>query len=328
MNWYKKALALDPQAYKTEQSPARLQQHMDSVKTPFGTILQPQKEEELDAYYRGVHFAFTPEHAAMYACGKATAEDPPVVIEVDASGLKQEADADAMLAKDVIYYLEEKQTTWNQILQSGEDKETIAEEIYQDVDNDNQGWERDSDARDVNADVMLQKNMAIPPSIILDMIQGKMADQIISFIDGLLSGDIPEEMLIKAVGQMRVNKKIDSTRVRAIYQVPWIDFSTSIETGLYDVDEEYLEEKGWHKDGDEVKNENGQIIPDYESLEYDQWLTLTPLYKNNQMSFEEFYGETSVWHGTTLSRAKIAYPELLTDNQTILAATNSWFKRR
>lgn len=95
---------------------------------------------------------------------------------------------------------------------------------------------------------------------------------------------------------------------------------------------EYLEEKGWHMEADDIINEKGQIVPSYESLIYNQWLSLTPLYKNDQLYFKGYMSQDSIWHGTTLSRAKSAYPELLGGTAPGIAASvvknkiESWYK--
>jgi len=317
----KQAMALDPDAYKTEPNPARLRQHMDvdRVWSPYTgktiPIPQQQNPEEIENLYRGVHFAFTPEHAAIYACGKATKEDPPVIIEIEPKGLKQQTDVDAIVDQSLTYYIDNKKSEWQSLLQSGKDIETISDEIINDIDGDLSNWEDGGDVMDTADDIIMQQQTPIPPSVIQGLISTKAPQQVINTINQLISGKISSKMLIKMVGQMRVNNSIDSSRVKAIYQVPWIDLSAEVTQDPYSMDDEqrdeYLEEQGWHMEGEDIVNENGQIIPSYESLLYDQWLSLTTLYKNNQLYFKGYTSKDSIWHGTTLSRARSAYPDLL-----------------
>lgn len=320
-NWYKKAMALDPNAYKTEPQPARLREHQDVgyAFNPFtGKTLalpQQQNQEQIDSLYSGVHFAFTQEQAALYACGKATAIDPPVIIEVEPKGLKQQPDVDALVDRSLSDYIDNKKMEWQSILQSGKDLDTMAEEFYGDIDGDHQNWTMEGDISDTADDIIMQQQLPIPPSVILSLIEKKTPQQVINIIKQLINGKISSKVLIKLVGQMRVNNNIDSSRVKAIYQIPWIDLSADVTNDPHSMDEErrdeYLEEQGWHMEGDDIINENGQIVPSYEELIYDQWLTLTPLYVNRQLYFKGYVSKDSVWHGTTLSRAKRAYPDLL-----------------
>jgi len=61
LDWYKTAMALDPDAYKTESSPARLQEHQDIAQAfnPFTgnfiPIPQVQDQQQIDQLYSGVH---------------------------------------------------------------------------------------------------------------------------------------------------------------------------------------------------------------------------------------------------------------------------------
>lgn len=79
MKIYKTA-ALDPFSYSYEENPARLQKDMDTVPFYMGgkvtKIRQKQDPEALKSNYFGVHFTPEEKTAAIYACGKATAEDP------------------------------------------------------------------------------------------------------------------------------------------------------------------------------------------------------------------------------------------------------------
>lgn len=335
-NWYKKSMALDPNAYKTEPKPARLREHMESapVFNPFTgkthQIPQEQDQGQIDQLYSGVHFAFTAEQAALYACGKATQDDPPVIIEIEPKGLKQQPDVDAMVDQTLTYYIEDKKKDWQAILQSGKNVEMMAEELYGDVDGDVQNWTMESEASDTADDVIMQQQTPIPPSVILSLIDRKSPQRVISVITQLVKGKISPKMLIQLVGQMRVNNMIDSSRVKAIYQIPWIDLSAEVTQDLHGMDEdrlqEELEERGWHMEGDDIINENGQIVPSYEELIYDQWLSKTPLYENKQMYFKGYTSKGSVWHGTTLSRAKSAYPDLLGAAAPVSAKAESWYK--
>jgi len=338
-NWYKAAMALDPNAYKTESQPARLREHQDiaNVWSPFTgktmAIPQEQDQSKIDELYSGVHFAFTAEHAALYAIGKATKDDPPVVIEIEPKGLTQQPDVDAIIDQSLQYYLEEKNKDWLNILQSGEDIETIADNLREDIDNDKDNWSEETDSWETADDVIMREQIPIPPSVIFELITNKTPKSVIKIIKQLISGKISPKLLIKMVGQMRVNNSIDLSRVKAIYQVPWVDLNADVTNNPHDMEEEqleeFLEENGWHMEGENIINENGQIVPRYEELIYDQWLSLTPLYVNKQMYFRGYTSKDSIFHGTTLSRAKSAYPELLGGSQVLANSKvkiENWYK--
>lgn len=76
-----KDMPLDPDAYAYEGSPHRLLQHQVIVNTPYGRIPQPQDAKNIEDLYRGVHATQSFDLAAVYANNRATAQDPPVVIE-------------------------------------------------------------------------------------------------------------------------------------------------------------------------------------------------------------------------------------------------------
>jgi len=326
LNWYKKAMSLDPNAWKTEATPARLRQHQDFVTNPLTNTKIPQKQnvEELEALYKGVHFAMTPEHAAIYACGKATQEDPPVIIEVDPHQMQKQPDVDAMVSSDLNYYINDRKQKWSAILMSGDSVEEMAQNLVESIENDKMDWEGNNEIEETMG-VIMNEQVPIPSLAIGNYISNKNEDQIVAIFQDLISGNIPEEMTIRMVGQFRINKPIVSQRVKGIYQVPWVDMESRVETSLNDVDDDYLADKGWHRDGDEVKNENGQIIPDYEDIIYNQWFSMTPLYINKQMNLPGYSSEESVWHGTTLSRAKQAFPDLLANSQAQASSIN-WYK--
>jgi len=313
MNWYTKykmAKALDPDAWSYEENPARLTRDRDSVPSPFGgRILQPQDQKKLEINYRGVHLTPSFNNAVIYANIKSTQEDPPVVIEIYGDDLKKELDVDAKFDYALDTYLDDKRKEWSELLKKEEDPSTIVEEIKEGIYRDKEGWEINSEDF---LEQIVEEERPIPPSVVEDYLNGFLSDKyIIEEIKKIISGKIPNELRITSVQQFRVMKPIVDERVKAIYQVDRINFDQSYNIeSLEEMDDEELQEEGIIRIADgKYTDEDGRKLLDYEDIYYSNWANQRPLYIDKQQRFSET--SETVYHGTSLSRARSAFPILL-----------------
>jgi hypothetical protein len=329
MNWYRDfkriAMPLDPDAWKNDSNPNRFMSDQDKVWSPYGGMIpQKQDPDKLEERYKGVHFTFSPEIAAIYANSKANENDPPVIIELDSSGMQMELDADASQDYAMDTYIDKKKSEWGQLLEAFDAQEIDADEfesrviddLWGDVDN----YTVEEDVHDVASDIVTQYTRNIPPSIVKEDLEMLNANQIVQKIRNTLDSDIPKEWYIHAVNQFRVFDVFDDDKVKAIYRVPWINFGDIYQGGLYDISDEDLEEKGWTKrDDGSVVDDQGRIILDYEDMDYDHWISREILYENPNSGQGE-----SVWHGTSFSRAQKAFPQLF--GVKMVATGDQWYK--
>lgn len=314
MNWYglakKFGMALDPEAYAYEANPARLRRDLDYQTLPFGMgkIHQPQDPKEIKNKYLGVHFTPSKETAGIYACGKATKNDPPVIIAVNPKMMQKVPDVDASLNVTTITdYLGDIRQHIQNILSQTKNPSDAKDLILEKLDRDSDHWEYNNEDTDA-ASIIAEEGAGIPPRALEHFLSPLPARKAVAQIKAMLKGNIPDELLIAVTNQFRILQSIGHREVEGIYQIPWVAFE---EDPLdWDAPDELLEERGYHKEGDDLVNEEGKIIISYDDALYGHWLSMTPLYKNQQMPFE-WFEEDVVWHGTSLSRAKQAFPELL-----------------
>jgi hypothetical protein len=325
-NLYKVTKALDPRAWENELNPARLRQHQDIAWTPYGKVHQRQNQKELEEKYSGVHFAFTPELAALYAENKATKDDPPVLIEIYKQDLPMKADVDAEADESLKYYLIDKKTELQNILNLNiEDKEKI-DLIFNDLEDDNMGWQTDGTD-------LIQEHQTIPPVAISNYLRENQ-DRILQIVQSLIAGNIPEDLKIAVIGQFRVMHPIISGRVKAIYLIPFVKIDEDMGKDPWEMSDEEIEEEGWQKnDKGEIVDEDGRLIISAESIMYHSWLNMNKIYEDKQMNLPgmEIDDSNTVWHGTTLGRAKQAFPDLLTSIPStpsieVEAKSNNWYK--
>ena len=315
MKIYKTA-ALDPNAYSYEENPARLQKDMDTVPFYMGgkvtKIRQKQDPEALKSNYFGVHFTPEEKTAAIYACGKATAEDPPVIIQLSPQEMKQKMDVDATIDMRLGYYLDEKRNDWMAILNSSQDDDEKSMAIYEEMDADAMNWQDETEVNGAD-DAVMRETSSCPPVVISNYLSGVDPTPYLQSIKDILSGNIPEELHVRMIGQFRTMHPVGEDRVKAIYQIPWVDFSQEPRAVNHEATEEELEEEGFHRENEyTIKNEKGQIVLSYDDLDYGNWMSREYLYQNKKQFLPGFeMSEDSVYHGTSLSRAKQAYPELL-----------------
>lgn len=310
MNWYRKSMSLDPNAYSTEENPSRLGKDQPAQWTPYGVVHNKVNPETIYQNYQGVHFTDEDELAAVYACMKATIEDPPVLIEIYSNGMDKQLDVDAMVNRDLDFFIDNKRLEWQTIINSDMEDEEKSEKIMEDLDNAAMYGDTENEINDAT-DYIDYKTKGVAPSVILNMLQNKDAQQIVAYINGLVSRNIPKELLIAMVSQFRIMTPVGSSVVKAIYQIPLVDFSVDPNEVKGDMSDEDLEEQGWHRDGDEIKTEEDKVVVGFDSLENGWWLKKTPLYVNKQLRLPLNEEENTTWHGTSLSRARQAYPELL-----------------
>ena len=317
MKWYdiyKSAFALDPDAWSYDAVPHRFQSDHDVVWTPYGGIRQKQNEDQLKNKYAGVHFTFSPEIAAVYASGKASKEDPPVIVEVNVDGMQHLPDADAMNEYEVDTYINEKLGIWEEFLQRLDDgkidESTCSDEILNNVREDEDFFEygQEGEAYDDISDIIVRNQKLSGQRIVQDYLEMLTEDQIVNTIRAIIGGQIPDQLTINAVNQFRVIESVQADRIIAIYKIPWINFSEI--RSQHEDDEDFTVQ-------DEVMYDiDGRIVLDYEDLDYN-WLELTPIYQNNKMATD-----SPAFHGTSLFRVKLAFPELALSANIY----NSWYK--
>ena len=330
---YKTAMALDPDAYANEENPSRLGKDHPVQWSPYGMVQNKVNPEIIHQNYQGVHFTDEEEIAAVYACVKATKDDPPVLIEVYSTGMDKQLDIDAIVNRDLDEFIDNKRLEWQTIINSDIDDEEKSSKITEDLENimmDNDSGDNINDANDFVAN----KTKGVAPWVIANILKDKNDQQIVAYINDLISRNIPKELLIAMVNQFRIMTPVGSSVVKGIYQIPLVDFDIDPHEVDENMSDEDLEEKGWHKDGDDIKTEEDKLVVGFESLENGWWLKKTPLYVNNQMRLPLNEEESTTWHGTSLSRAKQAYPELLAnvnvpepqEEEMVEAKSNNWYK--
>ena len=319
-NWFQRFSAKDPgllpDAWKHEPNPARLTQHLDRVQMPFelGTVRQQQNQESLQQAYEGVHFTPSKETAALYACGK-----PPVLLEFEPAYLNQKQDVDAELDNSLLDYLEEKSNDLKSILSKNIPDDDKINEAIESVQDDNDNWDREPNETDSTGDLVFQNQQPLPPTAVLDYLENlyntRPERNVIEAIQDLSDRLVPEALKIKITNQFRVFALQTIDYLKAIYQIPWYDFTASSHELHETLSDEELQEKGWTKDEtNTVFDKQGRIVLDAEDADYGNWLEaskMKPLWTNQQLFFSAMASNDSVWHGTTLARARKAFPSLL-----------------
>ncbi len=314
MNWYKiqlekEAMALDPNAWSYDSQPSRLQMHQEQVRTPFGIVHQRQDETEIEDKYFGVHLTPNENLAAIYALNKANENDPPVLIEIDPHQHNKKTDVDAGIeATKLGHAIDDIKEKVNKILARKDLKPTQKRaEILEELFEAGQFWSNENDGT-AFVDVVTAQEETSPYNVIHNYLEPMNMKDFAKSLKDILSGNIPDALLIASVQQYRITESVPVERVRAIYQIPWIDPQSDLNE-YYDEEEEEDDENDVLNEEDEEAVQKPKRVT-YEDVEYGGWLKKKTLYKNNQLYFDGFSSEDSVWHGTTLSRAKQAFPEL------------------
>jgi len=133
-------------------------------------------------------------------------------------------------------------------------------------------------------------------------------DQSLLALHSLINGEIPDKILIFLVNQFRVMSPIGSEKVHSIYKMERVNLEEFRDwEHLNMMDEEELEDAGITKVGDQFLDDEGRHFVGYEDTDYGHWLVTELIYQDPTQNVSSDY----TYHGTTLSRAKSAYPELL-----------------
>lgn len=291
---------LDPNAWENEPNPARWRQHMDNVPTPYGTIHQKQNPKEIENMYHGVHLTSNENLAALYALNKSSEEDPPVIVEIDPIWHNKKKDVDANIEYNKITaYIDGIKDGLLKILKGGGRLINQKEKILDFLDNQASFYTMENEGTTV-VDIIQHAEEAYPPMVIYNHLKDLSPQRFIKEVNLLLKGKLSDDLLIKSVQQYRISEGVPSERVKAIYKLQYIDPNMDVNEQYYDEDEE-----------DEEDEEEDRYMPDYDDIYNGSWSTRETLYKNNQQYLEGFSSDESVWHGTSLSRAKQAFPDLI-----------------
>jgi len=338
-NWLQKiSMPLDPGAWSYEESPHRLQQHQPFVIMPgFGTggytykIPQPQDPTKLEKDYYGVHVTQNFNLASIYANNRATKDDPPVVIEL-ATDKQWEPDVDAIKTLDITNYADEKikeieglEEQIQKFQASGQvDWEYITEvfsevEDMQDID-DYYGWENEELLTETVSEELAKNVKKIAPNIVADFFlsfygtadskQLKFEFYIPEYLRAfyyyylvpLFYGGAHDNRLdAYFIDQMRFMEAIEDEEIIAVYQTEWW------KDEIYDPYRGFQEEEP----EPEEQDEEGRTLLDLEEVMY-----FSP---SSKAIWESPYTEQikrnpqvqTYYHGTSLSRAKKALPNLL-----------------
>lgn len=314
MSWYRKhieSMALEPGAWQGDANPHRLQRHHEVVSAPWGKVKQRVDPQELQSVYTGVHLTNSFELAAAYANSKSNSDqDPPVVIELYDEDFDKLPDADANeIRLDIQNIMGEKRSEFGLIISGKSSDEEKVEHIIQDLTTDIEMSEFRGDSSDPS-DIIFEKERPLAERAIILYLE-KMSDykQVIMAIQSMIDGNIPDEVLISAANQYRVMYPIGHEKVHAIYSI----VRTNLEdyTNIYQLEQlsdEDLEEEGITKSGNEFFDSRGRKLVDIESVENGWWIEKSLLYQDPHAPSRT---DNFTYHGTSLSRAKQAYPNLL-----------------
>jgi len=309
MNWYRKSMALEPGTYKTDPNPHRQQRHQEKLKTPMGLIYQKQNPDQIDSDYGGVHLTDSIEMAGVYANNKSTIDDPPVIIELYKEGLQGIPDIDAK-SESVTFsdFMMENKVTFESVvnddtLTSQEKVEDIVEMLEQCID-----FSDGSEVEDPVDSISAQSVNTTERALLYYLQSFSDPDQSLLALHSLINGEIPDKILIFLVNQFRVMSPIGSEKVHSIYKMERVNLEEFRDwEHLNMMDEEELEDAGITKVGDQFLDDEGRHFVGYEDTDYGHWLVTELIYQDPTQNVSSDY----TYHGTTLSRAKSAYPELL-----------------
>ncbi len=297
-NWYqtyKYSMALEPGAWRNEETPARLQEDQNVKWTPYGKVVQKHNIDDLQEKYDGIHLTDSILLASVYANYKSSKNDPPVIVSIYANTLTKQIDVDGERKKSEIQeYINYNKNSWTELL---DDMDSLMEELQNDCDFDN----NDTDSTDMRDILQSQETQSIPCSIVSDMETLTFQEQQ-NYIQRLIDGNISDTLIIKHVNQYRVKETIN---LNQIHQISTCDrFSTDMNHDFENMTRQELKNNGIKKINGQFVNENGEKILSIEDLNYD-FLNLKTIYSNPQSQKESL-----TYHGTSLSRIKKAFPEL------------------
>lgn len=310
MKLIKLATPLDPNAYSYESNPARLNKHMDVAYVPsIGGIKYkiPQKQDKtfLKNNYEGVHLADDKEKAGLYAMQKSTMNDPPVIITLIRNKKRTEhTDVDAISSNSMMLdWINENKKN----LKSLKDKDQILEFLHEEGDI---GFDENFDQDPWDSKIGPNKN---PIQTIVSYFEGLSDINFYRQWNMLMQNIIPKQLSINFIGQFREMKPIYDERVVSIEQYKSINLNPDedsyaiIESGDEEEIQEMLESNEYTMNNSSLYDHEGKKIINHEDIEYGGWLEkVKHLYLNPTKPVGEM-----VYHGTTLNRAKQAYPNLI-----------------
>ena len=318
MNWYKiniKIAALEPGAWDWhgDEKTHRIVQDKPYVNSPFGGGLiyqKPRPKEELESDYFGVHVTQDPKLAAVYANNFATPEDPPVVIEIN-NTQKWEIDIDAI--KDMLE-IETIKSEWidsnldysirDEIRKTPkENKIEVINSIMNDISDLDIGYNDDYNEWEDIADIVSRNAQRKFPSAFIEYWRHFYGDNAPkAFYNYFIlpmyfnKSKLDDKWKGWFINQMRFMEPVPESQVTAIYTLE--QFSLELSKGYNDDNEE--------QDDEEQGNKK---MYGYEDLDYGApYLTEIWRRQENQLFPQVF---DVYYHGTTLSRAKAALPELI-----------------
>jgi len=136
-----KPMPLSPDAYSSDTQPHRLQRHQETTPMPWGMgrIRQPQNADQIKDLYSGVHASEDFDLAAVYANNKATAGDPPVVIEfATQQRWRNDVDASHVMIDDIndrVMEIDGLAEAMQQYEETGEIDEEFISDTFEDIEN-------------------------------------------------------------------------------------------------------------------------------------------------------------------------------------------------
>lgn len=301
-------MPLDPNAYSSDSKPARWQEHQNYVSVPgFGVLPQKQNKDSLKDNYFGVHLTTNKEQAGAYAMMKSNPQDPPVVIELFRNKRRHEKkDIDANLSEQMFFdWIENNKSTITNIVK--------CEDILDFLNEEHDFYANDSD----NEDPWAEKTHANSniPMVLSDYLENMNEQDCEKHWALIKQYKIPTQLVIDHTRQYREMKPIYDDRVFAIKQyksialIPNDNAYQILESNDEDDILDMLEENEYTRSGDKLFDNEGREILTSESIENDWWLVQTAILFQNTQALKA--GESIVYHGTSLSRAKLAYPDLI-----------------
>lgn len=306
MNWFtniKKAMPLSPDAWEWHEKNHRLQRDKEVVKLPWGTFKNRNiSRDELKQNYQGVHATINQfDLAAVYANNIGTPQDPPIVLEF-VSPQQIEKDIDA------------SHVDYDGILREIKDDEESREVAFQPYDRDavdnlmdnlrQIDMMNESEMVDGVAEMIFENAKNYHPSSVVSYFRDQYDYEAPFFFyrDFLMPlfherGTMDTRWHAYVVNQVRFMSPVHDYQIVGIYLItPWKDVGQTPYGHDPETDEEdFVDEEGYQRTS--IYNNQGfDFTPSSKQI----WRSNNPYLFN----FPTYY------HGTSLSRARQALPEM------------------
>lgn len=332
MSWYKRIhiaddMPLDPDAwqyYNPDQS-HRLEKDKPLVRSPFGNrmVYQPQKQEDIESKYRGVHGTQDFDLACMYANNFASPQDHPVVLQFTThQQIHKDIDANTK-DYDNLYEIISENNNANRVASLPFNKRQV-ENLMEELSNyDNMNYENE-EIRNIDENIF-QTAQNDHPNAIISYFRDQYKDRAAfffyrDFLVPLINQGIVKDERWKTyvINQVRFHESVSDDQIIAVYQItPWKDLSNT--RGGYNIEDENKEFPGY------------EVADIHEDFEFSP--TRKQVWRTNNPYLFEF---PSYYHGTTASRAKTALPTLARVFDSMMGGTItdqpkmaiSWYGRR